>query len=49
MSEVPELTDAQQRVIERLYEGKYAAAIANELDVTGQAVSKHVKKLEEKA
>jgi len=48
VSSVPELTDAQQRVIERLYEGKYAAAIADELDVTRQAVSKHVKNLEEK-
>jgi len=49
VSSVPELTDAQQRVIERLYEGKYAAAIADELDVTRQAVSKHVRALEDKS
>ncbi|PSG98492.1 hypothetical protein BRD56_00555 [Thermoplasmatales archaeon SW_10_69_26] len=48
VSSVSELTDAQQRVIERLYEGKYAAAIADEVNVTRQAVSKHVRKLEEK-
>lgn len=46
MSRVPELTPAQQRVIEHLYEGHYAAAIAKQLDVTRQAVHKHVKALE---
>ncbi len=48
LSDVPSVTPAQRRVLEHLYEGKYAAAIADELDVTRQAVHKHVKALEGK-
>jgi len=47
VSSVPEPTDAQQRVLERLYEGKYATAITDEPGLTRQAVNEHVRNFED--
>jgi predicted ArsR family transcriptional regulator len=40
------LSDTRLRVLALLYEGKYGPTIAQELDVTRQAVYRHIRELE---